>query len=171
MEGLYKVVGIRHTLLNRIADSVIIAHGLCDDGHPCLLWNGDDTRVRFDGKRFQCARFVYHHLVAPLSASDRVVQTCRNKDGMTCIQPKHLAAMSFDKESEDWRSRKRANSERRNARKRLRRAGLLSQSETTFEKIAKEDEMKEEMPEEIEEDPEESSSDIQTPLSSPMRTP
>lgn len=154
MEGLYGVIGIRHTLLRSIATHVKVVHGLCEDGYPCLLWYGEDTRVRFGKKRIPCARFVYHHLVAHISDLERVYQACENKDGKTCIQPNHLRVKTSDRASEEWQKRKKETDERRNAKKRQKRSGISDCSEW-IDKIS--------------EDP--TSSDIQTPASSPSRDP
>lgn len=152
MEGLYSVIGISHTLLRSIAEHVKVVHDLCDDGYPCLLWYGEDTRVRFDKKRIPCARFIYHHLVENISASDRVYQACENKEGKICIQPNHLRTKTSDRASKDWQKRKKEIDERRNSKKRQKRSGI-SPCESWME--------------ELPEDP--TSSDIQTPASSPPR--
>ena len=154
MEGLYNVIGIRHTLLKRIATHVVVVHNLCEDGYPCILWDTEDIRVRFEGKRVPCTRFIYHHLVAPISETDRIYQVCENKDGKTCIQPHHLRTKTSDRASEDWQKRKREIDEKRNERKRQKRSGIVpmeSKREQWITKIA------------------DDSSDIQTPASSPTR--
>lgn len=160
MEGLYKVVGINDKLLTSIINNVQIVHGPYPDEYPCLLWTSKDSRIRFDDKRIQCARFVYHYIISPISPATRVHQTCQNKEEKICIQPHHLTIKSSDKESEEWQKRKRISDNRRNDLKRQKRLGgapvIVDEPKDTpigtwIEKIA------------------DSSSDIQTPVSSPIR--
>src|SRR5689334_10984916 len=140
MDGLYSVVGVSPQLLNCIVTNVQIEQGLHEDGFPCLLWKSKDARIRFGKKRVQCARFIYHNLVAPISDTDRVYQICKNKDNRPCIQPQHLESKCADKESHDWQKRKREAELKRNFVKRQKRLGLdptvIPIKELWMEKIA-----------------------------------